>query len=108
MPTDDILDHFDWEKNQPIQEDSEWGEEFDYSLDPDAEIVRIKRYPFNWQAELAVIVLRKYRIPYYLANSLTSNMFQFEWAQVDLYVHKENAEEALALLRGEGTEAEEE
>ena len=96
MPHDDVLDHFDWEKED---ENYEWEEdEYDLVIPPDAETVCIMRFPFSWQAELAKLILRKSQIPSFVTNSLTSNMMHLEWTRVDLYVRAEEAAEALRIL----------
>lgn len=98
MPLDEVLDHFDWEKEEH-EEDYEWEEdEYELVIPPDAETVCIMRFPFSWQAELAKLILRKAQIPSFVTNSLTSNMMHLEWTQVDLYVRAEDAPDALKIL----------
>ena len=96
MPTDDILDHFDWEEEAAA--DQKLDELLEQAFTPDVETVRIQRYAFSWQAELAKVILRNQQIPSFITNSLTSNILQLEWAKVDLYVRAEDAEQALAIL----------
>ena len=96
MPTDDILDHFDWEEDTAA--DRKLDELLEQAFTPDIETVRIQRYAFSWQAELAKAILRNQQIPSFVTNSLTSNILHLEWAQVDLYVRAEDAEQALAIL----------
>lgn len=96
MPTDDILDHFDWEEEAAA--DQKLDELLEQAFTPDVETVRIQRYMFSWQAELAKLILRNQQIPSFVTNTLTSNILQLEWAQVDLYVRAEDAEQALAIL----------
>lgn len=96
MPTDDILDHFDWEEE--AEADRKLDELLEQAFDPDVETVRIQRYAVSWQAELAKAILRNQQIPSFVTNSLTSNILHLEWTQVDLYVRAEDAELALAIL----------
>lgn len=96
MPTDDILDHFDWEEE--AEADRKLDELLEQAFEPDVETVRIQRYAFSWQAELAKAILRNQQIPSFVTNSLTSNILHLEWTQVDLYVRAEDAELALAIL----------
>ena len=96
MPTDDVLDHFDWEEEAAA--DRKLDELLEQAFTPDVETVRIQRYAFSWQAELAKAILRNQQIPSFVTNSLTSNILHLEWTQVDLYVRAEDAEQALAIL----------
>lgn len=96
MPLDDVLDHFDWEKE--ADDDQKLEELLEKAFTPDVETVRIKRFDFSWKGELAKIILRKNHIPSFLTNSLTTNMLNLEWAQTDLYVRAQDAEQAVAIL----------
>ena len=100
MPLDDVLDDFDWEKREEEEEEieEEFDEEFELVLSPDEEAVCIMKFAFSWQAELARLILRKAEIPSFATNTLTNNMMAVEWAQVQLYVRAEEAEEALRVL----------
>lgn len=106
MPTDDILDHFDWEEEAAA--DRKLDELLEQAFTPDVETVRIQRYAFSWQAELAKAILRNQQIPSFVTNSLTSNILHLEWAQVDLYVRTEDAEQALAILETNNNQEESE
>lgn len=99
MALDDVLDDFDWEKKEEEEEiEEEFDDEFELILSPDEEAVCIMKFAFSWQAELARLILRKAEIPSFATNTLTNNMMAVEWAQVQLYVRAEEAEEALRVL----------
>ena len=106
MPTDDILNHFDWEEEAAA--DRKLDELLEQAFTPDVETVRIQRYAFSWQAELAKVVLRNHQIPCFVTNSLTSNILHLEWTQVDLYVRAEDVEQALAILETNNNQEESE
>ena len=99
MALDDVLDDFDWEKKEEEEEiEEEFDDEFELILSPDEEAVCIMKFAFSWQAELARLILRKAEIPSFATNTLTNNMMAVGWAQVQLYVRAEEAEEALRVL----------
>ena len=99
MALDDVLDDFDWKKREEEEEEEEDEfDEFELILSPDEEAVCIMKFAFSWQAELARLILRKAEIPSFATNTLTNNMMAVEWAQVQLYVRAEEAEEALRVL----------
>ena len=99
MALDDVLDDFEWKKKEEEEEiEEEFDDEFELVLSPDEEAVCIMKFAFSWQAELARLILRKAEIPSFATNTLTNNMMAVEWAQVQLYVRAEEAEEALRVL----------
>ncbi len=99
MALDDVLDDFEWKKKEEEEEiEEEFDDEFELILSPDEEAVCIMKFAFSWQAELARLILRKAEIPSFATNTLTNNMMAVEWAQVQLYVRAEEAEEALRVL----------
>ena len=103
MPIDNVLDHFDWEDDSGRK--TKANADFYVGFDPNVETLRISRYAFSWQAELAALQLRNNKIPCFITNALTSNILHLEWTQVDLYVRKADADFALAILE-ENTEEE--
>lgn len=103
MPIDNVLDHFDWEDD--FKQTTKANADFYVGFDPNVETIRISRYAFSWQAELAAIFLRNNKIPCFITNTLTSNILHLEWTQVDLYVRTADADYALAILE-ENTEEE--
>ena len=109
MPSDEILDDLEWE-DMPKEEhevfEEEAGEDYDEleGFDPDVEILCIRRFTFNLNAQLAALILRNHKIPYFVNNSLTNNMLQLQSFQVELFVRKEDAERAWHLLEDVGEE----